>query len=498
MANDVIDAAGESSGIASRPGPIPVKTELMVLGGVGIVFALVCVWLVSRGAPLGHDEAVYALKARTLAEGTSSAYFWNDYRAPGLPLILALIGRVVSSDASMRLGVVVFGGLGILLTWLIGRKLFDQRVGLVAATGMAFSPVVVASASSVWPDLPGTVAGLAVLAILIFSVQGDRVSWWVLVAAPLSVAATLVRFGAPIPIGIGAVAIAAWKWKVVRHSIPQVAALGVLTAVPVALMLRTSSFLGTLMSPLDAIASLDSSNDLPFYTGLVDYVKMADFLVLNPTGLLLVLGMIFGLVAAVRMSPTRKSFALPAGIAVVTVLVLALTLHGEYRYLTPAYPWLWISAAFGLSEASKSMSAAFVRPGIVILLVLVILSGAVDGGVEAEKNKERFPDIRTAALQLDKQTNDGECGVITGYVPQVAWYSRCVTTNYSDQDVRLTSTSFPDDPEVYLFLVQDGKRQPDGAVLDGYLGRITGDCIEVGEPDDGPFRYVRACPVADS
>ena len=40
--------------------------------------------------------------------------------------------------------------------------------------------------------------------------------------------------------------------------------------------------------------------------------------------------------------------------------------------------------------------------------------------------------------------------------------------------------------------------EPDGAVLDGYLGRITGDCLEVGVPDDGPFRYVRVCPVADS
>ncbi len=50
------------------------------------------------------------------------------------------------------------------------------------------------------------------------------------------------------------------------------------------------------MSPLDAIASLASSNDFPFYKGLVDYAKMADFLVLNPAGVLLVVGMIFGIV----------------------------------------------------------------------------------------------------------------------------------------------------------------------------------------------------------
>ncbi|MDH3193713.1 MAG: glycosyltransferase family 39 protein, partial [Acidimicrobiia bacterium] len=252
---------------ASQPDSMSLKIEMLVLGGIGFLFALICVWLVARGAPLGHDEAVYALKARTLSEGTTSAFFWNDYRAPGLPMILALIGRYVSSDASMRLGVVVFGGLTILLTWLIGRKLFDGQVGLIAAAGLAFSPVVVASASSVWPDLPGTALGLAVLAVLIFSTHRDKVSWWVLVAAPLSIAATLVRFGAPIPIGIGAVAVAVWRWEVVRRSLPQVAALGMLTALPVWAMLGTSRFLGTAMSPLDAIASLDASNDFPFYQG---------------------------------------------------------------------------------------------------------------------------------------------------------------------------------------------------------------------------------------
>jgi 4-amino-4-deoxy-L-arabinose transferase-like glycosyltransferase len=413
-------------------------------------------------------------------------------------MFLALIGRFVSSDASMRLGVVVFGGLAILLTWLIGRTIFDQRVGLIAATGMAFSPVVIASASSVWPDLPGTAIGLAILTVLIFSVQKDTVSWWVLAAAPLSVAATLVRFGAPIPIGIGAVAIATWKWKVVRRSIPQVVALGVLTAVPVAMMLRTSNLLGTSMSPLEAIARLNEGNALPFYRGLMDYAKMADFLVLTPTGVVLVIGVVVGVVAAIRGSDRRGSFGLSAGIALVTILVLALTLHGEYRYLTPAYPWLWIAAGYGLAEATRSMRRDFILPALGVFLVLAVLGAIIDGGLEVRQNKERFPDIRTAAREVDSVTADGECGVITGYVPQVAWYSHCVTANYSMNAVQLSSTSFPTDPALYVFVVQDGKRQPVDPVLKDYLARSEGECIEVGDPTNGPFRYVRACPVSDS
>ncbi|MBK5267168.1 MAG: glycosyltransferase family 39 protein [Acidimicrobiia bacterium] len=491
------DTASEPTGPA-RTSSFPFRTELVLLALIGLVFALICVFLVARGAPLGHDEAVYALKARTLAQGTSSAYFWNDYRAPGLPIVLALIGRVVSSDASMRLGVVLFGGLAVLLTWLIGRTLFDQRVGLIAASGMAFSPVVVASASAVWPDLPGTAVGLAALAVLIFSSRGERVRWWVLWAAPLSVAATLVRFGAPIPIGIGALAIVAWRWDAVRRSIPQVLALGFLTAIPVGAILGTSQVLGLSMSPLDAIATLNERNALPFYRGLVDYAKLGDFLLLNPAGVALATGLAVGVVVAIRQGRNRGAFGLSAGIAAVTVLVLVFTLHGEYRYLTPAYPWLWMTAAYGLNEISLSMRKEYAVSIAGILLGLALLSGIADGGLEVTHNKERFPDIRAAARLIDSVTADGECGVVTGYVPQVSWYSHCVTANYSLGGVRITSASFPVDPTLYVFVVQNGKRQPAKSVLDDYLDQTSGECIVVGEPTSGPFRYVRACPVSDT
>lgn len=476
--------------------PISVKKEVLLLGGIGLVFGLVCAWMVLRRSPLGHDEAVYALKARTLVEGSSSAYFWNDYRAPGLPMFLSMIARFKGSDLAMRLGVVLFGGLIVLLTWLMGRTIFDQRVGLIAATGMAFSPVVIASASSVWPDLPGAAIGFAALTVLVYSVRGERVSWWILAAAPLSVAATLIRFGAPIPIGIGALAIAAWRWELVRKALPQVVILGALTAVPVIALLATSRVLGTSMSPLEAVSSLAEDNSFPFYKGLVDYAKLYDFLLLSPAGLLLVLGLAAGLKAAVGKADSRGPFVLTAGVAGATVVVLALTLHGEYRYLTPAYPWLWIAAAYGLSEMARSLRRDLVSPVVATLVLLTVLGAVSDGAMEVRKNEERFHDLRTAARQLDAVAADDTCAVVTGFVPQVAWYSRCVTTSYSMTHVRLAGGSFPPDPTVYLFLVQNGKRQPEGPTLDAYLDRIDGECITVGTPERGALRFVRACPVS--
>ena len=471
------------------------RTELVLLSAIGPVFAVICVWLIGRGAPLGHDEASYALKARTLANGTSSTYFWNDYRAPGLPFVLRFAGLVASKDSVMRLTVVAFGGLLILFTWLIGRTLFDQTVGLVAAAGLAFSPTVVASSSAVWPDVPGAALGLGVLAILILSVRHDRVSWWVLTAGPVAVLATVFRFGAPLAIGIGAISIAIWRWSAVRRSVPQVASLAVLTAAGVTAVLAVPNALGGASSPLSAIRALADSNDFPIYQGFVDYAQLYDFLLLTPTGLVLALGLIWGTIHARRAPEGRAPFGLVLGIALVTVLALAVTLHGEYRYLVPAYPWLWIAAGYGVVKASQVMPRDLLLAGGTTVLVAFVLSGISDGGAEMANSKERFLELRTVSREIDSATDDGSCGVVTSYGPQVAWYSHCVTARYSLTDVRVSAASFPPDPIVYVLVVQDGKRQPEAAVLDEYWVVAAAGCVEAGEPDDGPLQYAIACAL---
>ena len=395
----------------------------------------------------------------------------------------------------MRLTVVAFGGLLILLTWLIGRTLFDRSVGLVAAAGTAFTPVIVASSSAVWPDVPGAAIGLAVLAVLILSVRSDRVSWWVLLAAPLAVLATIIRFGAPIPIGIGALAIAIWRWPVVRRSIPQLVVLALLTSSGVMAVLAVPAVLGATQSPLDAVATMSASNDFPFYRGFVDYAKMYDFLLLTPTGLVLSLGLMWAAVVALRLRDDRNQVLLAASIGLATAVVLAVTLHGEYRYLAPVYPWLWLAAAVGLVHGARQMRRDFLIGPVAMVVVAALLAGVADGGTEMANSKNRFLELRTASRQIDADTEDQDCAVVTSYGPQVAWYSNCITAKYSFAGVRLTVETFPVDAPVYVLAVQNGKRQPDGELLDDYLAAGAGNCFEVGEPDDGPLRFVEACLV---
>jgi len=66
---------------------------------------------------------------------------------------------------------------------------------------------------------------------------------------------------------------------------------------------------------------------------------------------------------------------------------------------------------------------------------------------------------------------DADCLVMTSYLPQVTWYSSCATTAFDLESVPrplvegLAITDF-------LLFFDNGKRQPEGRVLEGYLNDI--------------------------
>lgn len=474
------------------------RSEVILVGAIGLVFALLCVWLIRKGAPFGHDEAVYAVKAKDLGGASTSSYLWSDYRAPGLPFFLRLGEMFGNHDYVLRLIVVVFGGLLVLFSWLIGRTLFSGRVGLIAAAGVASTPVIITSSASVWPDVPGAALGLVVLAVLMWSIRGVRVSWWVLLAAPLTILATVVRFGAPLPVVVGGLGLAIWKRDVLARSIPQLVVLITTTAAGVGAVLTMPRVLGTEKSPLAAISAFNEARDLPAFQGIVDYFTQYESLIATPSGLVLIVGLAWGAIAARRSNEARKAFLVASGIGLATMLMIALTLHGESRYLVPAYPWLWIGAAYGLDQVLSMMQQDLRRPLVGVAVVGMLLAGAAEGAAAMRTRQERFSVLRAAARQLDVSTVDGQCGVITGYGPQVEWYSACLTAPYSLESVRLTGTGFPSEAVVYLMYVERGKRQPVSPLLDEYLESVTGECVEVGAPTGGPLRFVSACAIDDS
>ncbi|MFQ6013927.1 MAG: PA14 domain-containing protein [Anaerolineae bacterium] len=111
---------------------------LIVLGGTFMRFYQL------HTIPFGlfYDEAVNGLDARRVVEqGIYPVYFEDNYGRGGLFIyLLALAFKVLGISAlSMRLLTATSGLLAVLAFYLLFRLLFDARLGLVAASLLAFS-----------------------------------------------------------------------------------------------------------------------------------------------------------------------------------------------------------------------------------------------------------------------------------------------------------------------------------------------------------------------
>jgi hypothetical protein len=251
---------------------------------------------------------------------------------------------------------------------------------------------------------------------------------------------------------------------------------------------------GKVTAPLVTIRRHQVVNDFPWNQGFVDYSNNLGFLLGGVIGMVLILGVVAALVGAARRDLDRKAVAVSLGIGLATVIAIALVLHGENRYLSPAYPWLWIGGSSGLLLFAKGTDK--VVAGVTGALVLVTaVVGSYGAAQEQNRFNEGFQTIEIAAARIDANTDDNTCTVTTGFVPQVGWYSRCDTVLF-DLDGDEAEDGSPAGPR-FVFVVERGKGQPDETPLQSYLAR-TGDLeFTEGSLGLGPRRYVEVWRLVD-
>src|SRR3972149_1734241 len=134
--------------IFTRPFPAEWAVLLLILLGV---FALRFHALGNLPHGIYHDEAYYGLDAVSVLDGARPIFFTaNNGREPlyiyMLSLSIAAFGR---TPFGLRLASVMIGTLTIPVTFLVGRALFNRRVGLLAMTicAVTFWPVALSRVS---------------------------------------------------------------------------------------------------------------------------------------------------------------------------------------------------------------------------------------------------------------------------------------------------------------------------------------------------------------
>lgn len=382
-----------------------------------VVWAGAMVLGLSAGAPLTHDEAAYAVRAR------DGAAVWT-YRPVGM-LGFGWVGLWLGgSDAAMRVASALSSGLVILAVAAVGNR-FSAWTGAWAAAVVAGSHAFALRGFQLLTDVPSTTLVLAAVAIAIDELDGGRPPRYRLVLiAPLLVAAIYVRYGAIATVGVFVIAgLVVFRRAIAARPGPVIAtaAVGVVLMVP--LLVYSARVTGGVLGLFVTAGQVAGQ---PLGSGLVRMLTVNPFIaygvVLAPVA---VLGAI-GIGAA-----GRSRFV--AAIAIGQIVVLGAIGAGDPRFVFVALALLCVRGVDLVRRALPDRLHDRLRDRLPRRLhrwAAVAVALAAVGTLTAMRPVERqraraLGEIVEAANAIRRDAAGRRCHVVAGAVPHLRWYTGC-------------------------------------------------------------------------
>lgn len=415
---------------------------------------------------IGHEEAVYANKARSWTDDAVPAAGWGSYRPVGLPLLGALALRLHNDVGALR-------AVTLLLT------LFTLAVVYVAAARWTtpyravLSVLLVLGGLGFLRRVPeflndiGSTGLLLLVVLLLTRAQEKPASRALLALPPVVLAAFYLRYG--VVGNLCAIAIAALlaygprSWLARGRSLALAGGLILLGLLPhfVYAIHLTGSPLGLVLSATSQANRVFIGDGFLYYLAIFPYRLAGDL-----GGVVMFAGLAATFVAAHRLragagrrTDAERRTVFLGVTAILVFVVLGVATDGEPRFVYLPVILLTILGVQAIATAAGALSRTVLTAtaGLAALTVLgtiqVVANGAMPG--PTEQNRSTVPVAR--ALAAD---DSGPCLLVTGYEPETGWYSGCDAMTYQ-QYQRLDRP--PPDTRVSFIRYADGRLQPSAA-----------------------------------
>jgi hypothetical protein len=185
-AGPVTLATADRPAAAVEPaGRAPVRIWLLLAGAVAVALFL-RLWRISA-VGFNSDEAVYAGQAAALAGNPHYVDMFPVFRAHPMLFqsVLSPLFRAGEVDVAGRVVVAVFGAATVVAVYLVGARLYDRRVGVLAALLVAVMPYHAVVTRQVLLDGPMTLFATVTLYCFIRYAEAHRLLWFVASAGAL-------------------------------------------------------------------------------------------------------------------------------------------------------------------------------------------------------------------------------------------------------------------------------------------------------------------------
>jgi hypothetical protein len=215
--------------------------------------------------------------------------------------------------------------------------------------------------------------------------------------------------------------------------------------------------------------------------GLATYVRWLPNRLAGPLlGGVVVLGIIVAVATAIQIlrgQPSEKQIRaklLLAGVAIAHLVLSGVFVHAEERYVFVSIMLLGLVGSQAVADGYKWLANPLRRSIVAIAVLAVVSIFALNLSRAHVKFEDLAQDrqvIEDVGSLIHAASGQGECTVMTSYVPQITWYSLCGTVGFNLEQP--PETVLKRDGSIdFLLLFENGKRQPTGPVLDAYLDAI--------------------------
>jgi hypothetical protein len=224
--------------------------------------------------------------------------------------------------------------------------------------------------------------------------------------------------------------------------------------------------------------------------GLRDYAGMFWWGLAGYAGPIALISAMVGAVSGWRIGALRQAYVFLLVPAVGQALVLGLISHGEARFLVFPIALMVVAGAMTLHRwAALEPPVTWGRGllwGAAALVIGSLALSALFARDWVEDRKGGNEPVELAAVEVADLAGPASCAVLTSYTPQVTFYSRCASEVFPLVEGPEEGVASLTGDARFLVLIENGKRQPSGSELLGYIALTDRTPVTVhGERRDG-------------
>ncbi|NUS83769.1 MAG: glycosyltransferase [Streptomyces sp.] len=459
-------------------------------GAVAVLAMATAVWaaLQDHEPLIGHEEAVYGNKARSWLDGTPDAG-WGTYRPVGLPALGRIALAVHDDVGALRVVALLLTLFTLATTYLIAARLTTPRRAVVATLLLLSGLGFLRRLPLFLNDIGATGLLLIVVYLLVRAQEKPGSRALMLLPFP-ALAAFYLRYGV---VGtLAAIAVAAVLAYGPRAWLAQGRRLALGAGVLLAGLIphfgyateATGSPLGLVFSATEHAGRAYVGDGLVYYLAVFPYRLAGDL-----GGVVMAVGL-WGLGAAVQRRRRGDRFTGAARAqrrdrgrvflgmtAVLTFIVLGVATDGEPRFVYLPVVLLTVLGVQTLAESAGRWSTT-VLTAVAALAAVTVPATAQYVAHDAMPGPTAQ---RLSTLAVARQlAGDRPCLLVTGYEPDLGWYSGCDAVTYGQYRRMAPATSGAaggsgaSGVEVSLVLFERGRLQPGPASLRRLIdGRAT-------------------------